>query len=104
MGFRCPNCKQDFGLDKSKLDEHFQNSAECGSEVNYLLMKTEFGANMHVEKKKRIIVHSTPGMYKALDIQKNNVKRPYEFIGDHRWRKINVVSKDRKSTRLNSSH
>lgn len=24
MGFRCPNCKQDFGTDKAKFDQHMK--------------------------------------------------------------------------------
>lgn len=33
MGYRCPNCFQDFGLDKSKLDEHFSKNPECATEA-----------------------------------------------------------------------
>lgn len=29
MGFRCPNCHQDFGLDQDKLKEHFEKNPEC---------------------------------------------------------------------------
>lgn len=33
MGYRCPNCFQDFGLDKSKLEEHFSKNPECATEA-----------------------------------------------------------------------
>lgn len=94
MGFRCPNCRKDFGLDKSLLDEHLQNAIECSGDAQYLLMKTEFLANKDVPKKQRKIEYTSERMYKTLDIRTNNIKRQYEFIGNHQWAKINVVSNE----------
>ena len=29
MGFRCPKCSKEFGLDQKKLNEHFEKNPEC---------------------------------------------------------------------------
>lgn len=29
MGFRCPKCGEEFGLDQEKLNEHFGKNPEC---------------------------------------------------------------------------
>ncbi len=93
MGFRCPNCRQDFGNKKEDLDNHLHQSKDCSSEAHFALVKTEFIANVDVPKKKRKLVYTSKGLYKGLDIRKNNIKREATFIGDHDWKKTNIVSK-----------
>lgn len=36
-------------------------------------------------------------MYKKMDINQNNVKRQYDFIGEHDWKKMYVISHDDNS-------
>lgn len=100
MGFRCPNCGEDFGNNQNAFKRHINDSIKCYSDVHFELTKIEFNANIHVEKKKRTTIFTTPGMYKSLDINKNNVKRDYDFIGDHDWEKLNMVSLEDGSDNL----
>ena len=33
MGFRCPNCKKDFGKDRVALSVHAKDNALCGAKI-----------------------------------------------------------------------
>lgn len=92
MGFRCPYCGKDFGNNREVFDIHIKEVSKCSTEALYELTKIEFTTNILVEKKARKIDYTTPGMYKTLDINTNNIKRDYDFIGNHDWQKINIVS------------
>lgn len=92
MGFRCPNCHKDFGNNQDGLRDHINAETECYSDVSFDLTKIEFNSNLLVDKSKRKIYHTTEGMYKSLNVRQNNAKRQYEFIGDHDWKKLNMVS------------
>jgi|CXWL01.1.fsa_nt_gi uncharacterized C2H2 Zn-finger protein len=94
MGFRCPNCRQDFGNKKEDLDAHLSDSKDCSSDANFILMKKEFVANINVTKKKRVLKYTDAGLYKEMDVRNNNVKRQHTFIGDHDWVKLNAVSNE----------
>ena len=84
MGFKCPNCKKDFGLDKFALQVHLETeNGECAAyaqaELNLIAVK--FGL-----KQSKSIGTET--------IQRKK-KEPYRFISEnHHFEKINIVSND----------
>lgn len=84
MGFRCPNCKKDFGSDKFALQIHLETeNGECAAyaqlELNFIDVKfglkqsKSFGSEIIQQKK----------------------KESYKFISDkHRFEKTNIISND----------
>ena len=82
MGFRCPNCKKDFGLDESALQIHLETeNGECAAyaqvELNFIAVKFGF-------KKSKSAYQET--------IQRKK-KEPYRFVSDkHEFEKLNIVS------------
>ena len=81
MGFRCPNCQQDFGLDKEKFDQHLQDNPKCNAEA---WIYTDFIMDyMHGKPK---------GRNKT---KKPNSSRHYDHVSpNHRWVKVNLVTND----------
>ena len=83
MGYRCPNCGQDFGNDKEKLYEHFENNPKCHSEA---FVCTELW-KVSVGLKKPKIRYGGRGESR----QKRTVSR---VSPNHVWVKQNVVTND----------
>lgn len=78
MGFRCPNCKKDFGFGedaKEALHQHLSENVECNVEA--WKYTTLFERCLDREKKT-----SKPP----------KTKRTYTKIADHHWVKQNIVS------------
>lgn len=81
MGFRCPNCHKDFGLDKSKLDEHFSKNPECATE-----------AWVHTELWKKSIGIKTPTSKAKKETSRK--RHIYSISPNHHFVKQNIISKD----------
>lgn len=84
MGFKCPKCHKDFGLDRNKLQEHFEENPECATEgyIRTELWKVSVGI------KKANKPYGDRG-------KENVTHRKYEYISPkHIWSKTNLISND----------
>lgn len=83
MGYKCPNCHKDFGVDKEKLEEHFLNNPECGAQA--YIFRDIYPIVLGVKKPKKY--------HKAYKEPKE--KRHIDHISEnHVWVKENVVTND----------
>lgn len=84
MGYRCPNCHQDFGYEKEKLEEHLLENPKCNAEafvhtelwkisVGIKKPKTRYGERGRVEQTHRKINNVSP---------------------KHVWEKVNLVTNE----------
>jgi len=79
MGFRCPNCKKDFGMDEYKLKEHFEfESGECAAIADATVTAIDIIVGTKKPKNKRSEIKHKP-MYSHVD-------------ENHTFRKINAVT------------
>ncbi len=81
MGYKCPGCGKDFGLDKEALYHHFDfESAECSAYAYAALagVKRICGEKSQADKAIR---------------DRNRVPKSYRRISDkHNWIKQNIIS------------
>ena len=83
MGFRCPYCQKDFGLDKEKFDQHLRDNPQCGAEA---WVYTDFVMD-YVDGKRH-------GLRKY-KIGEPKTSRHYDHVSpNHRWTKVNLVTND----------
>jgi transcription elongation factor Elf1 len=84
MGFRCPSCHADFGVDQSKLEDHLKKDGGCEVVASISLKNVDVLSG----KKKRPV---------RKNINKKPVakKRTYKSIDiAHIFEKTNIVTKD----------
>ena len=80
MGFRCPYCNQDFGLDKQKFDQHLQDNPKCHAEA---WVYTDFAKHC-LDKKRGNARQSDP-----------KTSRHYDHISpNHQWHKVNIITNE----------
>lgn len=83
MGYKCPNCHKDFGLDKPKLDEHFAKNPTCAAEA---YVRTELWKISVGIKKPHL-------PYGQRWNDKPKKSRHYNQISKkHIWEKLNLVT------------
>lgn len=84
MGYRCPSCKADFGNDKKRLQEHFENynNSEC-SVISSITLR-----NIDIMTGKRKNKFAKPTTQPA-------PRKKYSYIDTaHNFQKINAVSNE----------
>ena len=87
MGYRCPNCHKDFGVDKEKLEEHFLNNPECGAEAS--VIKHILPISLGIEKPKKRYGS------RRFEYEEPKEKRHIDHISEnHVWVKDNAVTND----------
>lgn len=81
MGYRCPGCGKDFGLDKESLYHHLDfESGECSAYAHAVLanVKIMLGDKSYVDKKLQ---------------DRKRISKSYSRISpNHNWVKQNIVS------------
>jgi hypothetical protein len=83
MGFRCPYCQHDFGLNKDAFQKHLQDNPKCCAEA---WIYTDFVMD-YVDGKR----HGSR-KYKC---KEPKTSRHYDHVSsNHQWRKINLVTND----------
>ena len=83
MGFKCPYCNQDFGLDKQKFDQHLMDNPKCHAEA---WIHTDFVMG-YVDGKR----HGSR-RYKS---KEPKTSRSYNQVSpNHQWHKTNLVTND----------
>lgn len=83
MGYKCPNCHKDFGFDRERLNEHFENNPECNAES---YVRTEiWKISVGIKKPKY--------PYGSRWNKEPKETRHYDHISEnHVWEKENIVS------------
>lgn len=83
MGYKCPSCGKDFGLDKEALYHHLDfESAVCSGEAYALLAGVKRMCGVKSQSDKEII-------------KRNRVSKSYSQISpNHHWEKKNIISDD----------
>lgn len=80
MGFICPYCRQDFGVNKEAFQKHLEENPKCHVEV---WAYTDFAMQCLDKERGR----------KQQRVPKNS--RSYNQVSpNHQWRKVNMVSND----------
>ena len=78
MGFRCPGCNTDFGLNEQDLKNHLREDCGEGNAV----------ASITIEMVRRL-----SGKKKTKDRKESKPKEPYTHVSeDHDFRKLNIVT------------
>ena len=81
MGFKCPYCNQDFGVDKKKFDQHMQDNPKCHAEA---WVYTDLLMDFLDGKRHGTRIYKEP-----------KTSRHYDHISpNHQWRKVNLVTND----------
>lgn len=83
MGYRCPECHQDFGLDRDKFQEHLDNNPKCGA-----------AAYTHTELWKVSVGIKKPKIRYG-GCEESRQKRTVSRVSpNHVWVKQNIVTND----------
>lgn len=94
MGFKCPNCKKDFGFDKKALEKHLnEESGECGAIAYLYKLQVDVLTGKKIKKK---------------HIENKKVSKPrrkHSFVdSNHHFQKTNLVSNEDGSDNVECIH
>jgi uncharacterized C2H2 Zn-finger protein len=80
MGFKCPNCHEDFGKNKKKFKEHLEENPDCNVE-----------AWLHTDFWNRTLEYGPKHKSNTIRCERNH--RHYSQISEnHNWQKVNIVT------------